>query len=68
MLMKIFKIILTVFSSLLLIYNLSIVDFSDLFSKESTIALIGVIACICALLLMAILRVSSKINKKLNKN
>lgn len=65
--MKVFKIILAVFATVLLIYNLTIVDFSNLFSKESTIAIIGVVACICALLLLAILNVSGKIDRKLKE-
>lgn len=65
--MKVFKIILVILAIVLLIYNLTIVDFSNMFSKESTVAIIGVVACICALLLLAILNVSGKIDRKLKE-
>ncbi len=65
--MKIFKIILAAIVLLLLIYNVTILDFSNLFGKESMIALIGVVACLCALLLLAILYTSQKIDKKIKE-
>lgn len=48
----------------LLIYNVTIIDYSDPFNGESTIALIGVVACACAIVLMLILRTSRKIAAK----
>lgn len=45
----------------LLVYNVTLVDFSNLFTGDSSIALIGVIACACAILLLLILRTSRKI-------
>lgn len=65
--MKAFKIILAIIAIVLLIYNLTIVDFSNFFSKESTIAIIGVVACICVLLLLVILNLSVKIDRKLKE-
>lgn len=65
--MKVFKIILAVLAIVLLIYNLTIIDFSNPFNKESTIAIIGVVACICALLLLAILNISGKIKRKITE-
>jgi len=49
---------------LLLIFNLTKVDFGQLFSKDSKIGLIGVLACACAVVLLLILYVSKKINSK----
>ena len=49
---------------LLLIFNLTKVDFDQLFSKDSKIGLIGVLACACAVTLLLILYVSKKINSK----
>ncbi len=49
---------------LLLIYNATLLDFSNLLEGESSIALIGVIACSCAILLLLILRTSRKIAEK----
>lgn len=66
--MNIFKSILAVLALGLLIFNLTIIDFSDVTGKESIIALIGVVACICALLLLAILYTSKRIDKKIKEN
>jgi len=66
--MNIFKSILAVLALGLLIFNLTIIDFSNVTGKESIIALIGVVACICALLLLAILFTAKKIDKKMKEN
>lgn len=50
----------------LLIYNVTILDFSNPIAGDSSIALIGVIACACAILLLLILRTSRKIAAKHN--
>lgn len=65
--MKIFKIILAVIALVLLVYNVSLLDFSNLFGKESMIALIGVVACVCALLLLGILYTSKRIERKMKE-
>ncbi len=49
---------------ILILYNLTFLDFSNLFEGESSIALIGVFAGACVILLMLILRTSRKIEKK----
>jgi len=49
---------------LLLLFNLTKVDFGQLFSKDGKIGLIGVLACSCAVVLLLILYVSKKINSK----
>ena len=48
----------------LLIYNLTLLDFSNPLQGDSSIALIGIIACACAILLLLILRTSRKIAEK----
>ncbi len=48
----------------LIIYNSLFLDFSNLFEGNSGIALIGVIAGFCVILLMLILRTSRIIAKK----
>lgn len=59
---KIFKILLAVALLALIIFNLQFVDFSALFTNDkSFIALISVIASLCALALLAILEISRKI-------
>lgn len=51
----------------LLIYNLTLLDFSNPLQGDSSIALIGVIACTCAILLLLILHTSRKIAEKHGK-
>lgn len=51
----------------LLIYNLTLLDFSNPLQGDSSIALIGIIACACAILLLLILRTSHKIAEKHGK-
>lgn len=65
--MKILSIILSLAALGLIIYNLTIIDFSDPFGKDSMVAFIGVVACICAILLLAILYTSKRIDKKINE-
>jgi len=48
----------------LLIYNLTKVDWSAPFMGDSTVALISIFACGCAIMLLLILRVSLKISEK----
>lgn len=48
----------------LLVYNATILDFDNLFSGNSSTALIGILASLCVLLLMSILLVSKKIALK----
>lgn len=62
--MKIFNIIITVLASAFIIYNATQIDFSNITSNESVIALITIFASLCAILLMQILMVSKKIEKK----
>ncbi len=67
--MKIISIILSVIALALIVYNLTIIDFSDPFGKDSMVAIIGVVACICGILLLVILALSKRIDKKIsNKN
>jgi len=49
---------------ILIIYNATFLDFSNLFEDESGIALIGILAGACVILLMLILRASRIIAKK----
>jgi hypothetical protein len=49
---------------LLLIFNLTKIDYENFFSENSKIGLIGVLACTCTILLLSILYVSKKINNK----
>lgn len=65
--MKVFIYILYVLASVLLIYNVTVLDFTDLLGKESMVALIGIMACLSVILLLTILILSKKIAKKLKE-
>jgi uncharacterized Tic20 family protein len=59
--MKIFTYILTILAVLLIGYNMTLINFDTPFEGESMIALITVFTGLCAIVLLAILRVSKKI-------
>lgn len=65
--MKVFTYILSIIAVILIIYNLTKIDFSNPFHDDSIVAVITVIAGLCTLLLLAILRVSKNIEKTLKK-
>jgi uncharacterized membrane protein len=67
--MKIFKILLSLIAIGLIIYNFTQVNFNAPFEDESIIAFITILASMCALILLQILRLSKKIEKhvKLHK-
>lgn len=64
--MKIFTLILSVVAIGLIIFNATKLNFEALFEGESYTAILTIIAALCAILLLQILRVSKKI-EKLNK-
>ncbi len=49
---------------LLFVFNLTKIDFQNLFSEDSKIGLAGVLACVCTILLLIILSISKKIKSK----
>ena len=65
--MKIFTIILSIIAVALIIYNSTKVDFNTPFEGESIVAIITVVASLCAILLLQILRVSKKIEQKVKQ-
>ena len=65
--MKIFTIILSIIAIALIIYNSTKVDFNTPFEGESIVAIITVVASLCAILLLQILRVSKKIEQKVKQ-
>ncbi len=65
--MKIFTLILSIIAVTLIIYNATKIDFSAPFEGESVIAIITIVAALCAILLLQILRVSKKIEKKVKQ-
>jgi len=61
--MKIFTYVFSFIALILVIFNITNIDFNDPFSDESIIAIITVFAGLCVILLLTILRVSKKIEK-----
>lgn len=61
--MKILNIILVLIAIVLIGYNITQVNFNNPFEGESLVALITVLASLCAILLLRILAVSKKIEK-----
>lgn len=59
---------LIVFALGLIAYNATLVDFENPLQGDSTIALIGVAASSCAVVLLLIFRVSKKIQKRVRED
>ena len=64
MLMKILTIILSIIAVALIIYNITKVDLDTPLEGDSVTAIITILAALCAILLLQILRVSKKIEQK----
>jgi heme A synthase len=65
--MKIFIRILMALSLGMVIFNLSQLNWEHPLSAESAVAVIGIMAALCAFLLLLLLMLSKKISKKLNR-
>ncbi|MFZ4679117.1 MAG: hypothetical protein ACOYLP_03015 [Flavobacterium sp.] len=63
--MKIFTNILLIIAIALIIVNVFLLDFNKPFEGDSMIALIGIVASFCAVLILLIFRMSKKIEEKL---
>ena len=63
--MKLSTSILLVLAFGLIIFNLTQLDYGNLFAQESMIALIGIVAAFCAILILLIFRMSKTIEDKL---
>jgi len=62
--MKIFRYTLIVIGIVLIIYNTTKLDFENLLEGESEVAVIGIFAALCAIILMLILNTSLAIRDK----
>lgn len=62
--MKIFTSILVVLAVALIIFNITLLDFKNLFEGDSLIGLIGIVASFCALFILVIFRMSKLIEEK----
>jgi len=65
---KTLGIVFIVFALALIAYNFTLVDFDNLLEGNSVIALIGIAASSCAIVLLLIFMTSKKIQKKVNEN
>ena len=63
--MKIFTYIIIALATVFIGINFTRLDFSNLLEGESLIALIGIIAIICAVVILLIFRLSKSIEEKL---
>lgn len=63
--MKYFTILVTVIATGLIIYNATMLNFDNLFDGQSIIALITILASLCAIALLQVLRFSKRVDKKL---
>jgi len=62
--MKIFIYILIVLSAAVIAYNGSVINFDDLLSEDSAIALIGIVCAACVIVLLSILLTSKAIDNR----
>ena len=62
-----FAIVIIIIASGLIAYNVTMVDFENPLKGDSTVALIGIVASLCAIILMLIFMTSKKIDNKLKK-
>lgn len=63
--MKIFTNILIFLAAALIVVNVFLLDFNKLLEGDSMVALIGIVASFCAVLILLIFRMSKKIEEKL---
>ncbi|WP_264519840.1 hypothetical protein [Flavobacterium sp. N1994] len=63
--MKIFTTILMVIAFGLVVFNFTMLDYKDPMKGDSMVALIGIVASLCALFILLIFRMSKKIEEKL---
>lgn len=61
------SIILILLALALIAYNVTLVDFAAPFQGDSTVALIGIMASMCAVILLLLYLTSKKIQKKINE-
>ncbi len=62
--MKIFIYILMALALAVIVYNATLLDFNDLLAKDSSIALIGILAAAIVIVLLGILLTSKAIDKR----
>ena len=63
---KTVTIILVILALALIVYNATLVDYEQPLQGKSVIALIGIVAALCAIVLLLIYQTSKKIEKKID--
>lgn len=63
--MKILSYVLLTIAVLLIVFNLTQIDYSHPLEGNSSVALIGVVAGLCAIVLLVIFRMSKSIDEKI---
>lgn len=66
--MKILTVIISIIALALIGFNTTQIDFSAPFEGQSMVAVITIVASLCVILMMAILRVSRRIEQKVKQN
>jgi hypothetical protein len=64
---RILLIVLLLLALGLIAYNVTILDFQDPLKGDSLVALIGILAALCAIVLLLIYNTSKKIQKKVDE-
>ncbi|WP_299548686.1 hypothetical protein [Seonamhaeicola sp.] len=65
--MRIVSAIIIVIASALAIFNTTKIDFEAPFKGDSMVAIITIVAALCAIILMVILRISKRIEQKVKE-
>ena len=65
---KILTIILIFLAIALVGYNVTLIDFNNTLEGNSVIALIGILAALCAIVILLIFLTSKKIQKKIDED
>jgi len=63
--MRTFTYILSIIALALIAFNVSKLDFDNVFEGESMVAVITIVSGLCAIILLTIIRISRRIDRKL---
>lgn len=64
---RILAIVLIVIAITLITYNVTLINFDDPLEGDSIIAIIGIVASVCAIVLLLIFMAAKKVQKKLEE-
>jgi hypothetical protein len=65
--MKVFSIVISIIAFAFIVFNATQIDFKAPFKGQSIVALITIVASFCVIVMMSILRVSKRIEKKVKE-